>query len=65
MVFAKSAEFTQNNTDSPYRIGILHIPLPEYAAAASSEDAQLYGIRREKSCLRFSIPVCYRNEAGR
>ncbi len=31
-------------------MAFFHIPLPEYAAAASSEDAQLYGIRREKSC---------------
>lgn len=48
---ARSAEFTKRNNGKPLpALAFFHIPLPEYAQAASSEDAQLYGIRREKSC---------------
>jgi len=47
----KSAEYTQQNGGQPLpALAFFHIPLPEYAEAASSEEAQLYGIRREKSC---------------
>lgn len=47
----KSAAFTKENGGKPVpALAFFHIPLPEYAQAASSEDAQLYGIRREVSC---------------
>lgn len=47
----KSAEFTQANNGKPLpALAFFHIPLPEYAEAASLEAAQMYGIRREKSC---------------
>ncbi|MDD4514013.1 metallophosphoesterase family protein [Massilibacteroides sp.] len=47
----QSAEFTKNNNGTPLpALAFFHIPLPEYAQAASDEAAQLYGIRREKSC---------------
>ena len=47
----KSAEFTKGNNGKPLpALAYFHIALPEYAQAAASEDAQLYGIRREKSC---------------
>lgn len=47
----KSAEFTKGNNGTPLpALAFFHIALPEYAQAATSEDAQLYGIRREKSC---------------
>lgn len=47
----KSAEFTKGNNGKPLpALSFFHIALPEYAQAATSEDAQLYGIRREKSC---------------
>lgn len=50
----KSAEFTKGNNGKPLpALAFFHIPLPEYAQAASSEEAQLYGIRREKSCPSF------------
>ena len=31
-------------------LAFFHIPLPEYNQAAADENAQLYGIRREKAC---------------
>ena len=31
-------------------MAFFHIPLPEYNQAASDENAQSYGIRREKAC---------------
>lgn len=47
----QSAAFTKNNNGKPLpALAFFHIPLPEYAQAASSEEAQMYGIRREKSC---------------
>lgn len=47
----KSEEFTKGNNGKPLpALAFFHIALPEYAQAATSEDAQLYGIRREKSC---------------
>lgn len=47
----QSETFTKNNNGKPLpAIAFFHIPLPEYAEAASSEEAQMYGIRREKSC---------------
>lgn len=47
----QSEAFTKNNGGKPLpALAFFHIPLPEYAVAAASEDAQLYGIRREKSC---------------
>jgi Predicted phosphoesterases, related to the Icc protein len=47
----KSAGFTKGNNGKPLpALAFFHIALPEYAQAATSEDAQLYGIRREKSC---------------
>lgn len=47
----KSAEFTKANNDKVLpALAFFHIALPEYAQASSDENAQLYGIRREKSC---------------
>lgn len=47
----QSAAFTRANNGNPLpALAFFHIPLPEYAEAASDESAQLYGIRREKSC---------------
>ena len=47
----KSAEFTRNNGGEPVpSLAFFHIALPEFNQAASDENAQLYGIRREKAC---------------
>lgn len=46
-----SRELTQENGNEPLpSLAFFHIPLPEYHQAASSESAQLYGIRREVAC---------------
>lgn len=46
-----STEFTRQNGGTPLpSLAFFHIPLPEYNQAASDENAQLYGIRREKAC---------------
>lgn len=47
----KCAGFTRANGDRPLpSLAFFHIALPEYNQAASDENAQLYGIRREKAC---------------
>lgn len=47
----RSDEFTAKNGGKPLpSLAFFHIPLPEYNQAASEENAQLYGIRREKAC---------------
>lgn len=47
----KSAAFTKANNGKPLpALAFFHIALPEYAQASTDESAQLYGIRREKSC---------------
>lgn len=47
----KSAGFTRANGDKPLpALAFFHIALPEFNQAASDENAQLYGIRREKAC---------------
>ncbi len=46
-----SAEYIRQNGGTPLpSLAFFHIPLPEYNQAAADEDAQLYGIRREKAC---------------
>lgn len=47
----RSAAFTAANDGKPLpSLAFFHIPLPEYNQAAMEENAQLYGIRREKAC---------------
>lgn len=47
----KCAGFTRANGGRPLpSLAFFHIALPEYNQAASDENAQLYGIRREKAC---------------
>lgn len=47
----RSAGFTKANGGKPLpSLAFFHIALPEYNQAASDENAQLYGIRREKAC---------------
>lgn len=47
----RSADFTAKNGGKPLpSLAFFHIPVPEYNQAASDENAQLYGIRREKAC---------------
>ena len=47
----RSSGFTAANGGKPLpALAFFHIPLPEYNQAASDEDAQSYGIRREKAC---------------
>lgn len=47
----KSAGFTKDNGGKPLpSLAFFHIALPEYNQAASDENAQMYGIRREKAC---------------
>ncbi|OAV66116.1 hypothetical protein Barb6_02668 [Bacteroidales bacterium Barb6] len=46
-----SAAFTKQNNGAPLpSLAFFHIPLPEYAQAASDEKAVLIGTRKEKSC---------------
>lgn len=46
-----SRKYTQQNGGSPIpSLAFFHIPLPEYAQAASDETAILTGTRKEKSC---------------
>ncbi len=46
-----SAAYTRRNGGAPLpSLAFFHIPLPEYNQAAADENAQLYGIRREKAC---------------
>lgn len=48
---ATSKKFTVQNGNKPIpSIAFFHIPLPEYALAASSENAILIGTRKEISC---------------
>lgn len=48
---AKSKAFTEKNGGQPLlSLAFFHIALPEYHQAAQSEEAQLYGIRRETAC---------------
>ena len=47
----RSSGFTEANGGKPLpALAFFHIPLPEYNQAASDENAQSYGIRREKAC---------------
>lgn len=47
----RSSGFTAANSGKPLpALAFFHIPLPEYNQAASDENAQSYGIRREKAC---------------
>ena len=47
----QSDAFTERNGGTPVpSLAFFHIPLPEYNQAAADENAQLYGIRREKAC---------------
>ena len=47
----KCADFTRANGNQPLpSLAFFHIALPEFNQAASDENAQLYGIRREKAC---------------
>ena len=47
----RSAEFKENNGGIPLpSMAFFHIALPEYHLAISNEEAQLYGIRRERAC---------------
>lgn len=47
----RSREFTAGNDGEPLpSMAFFHIPLPEYHQAASSESAQMYGVRRERAC---------------
>ena len=47
----RSSGFTAANGGKPLpALAFFHIPLPEYNQAASDENAQSYGIRREKAC---------------
>jgi Predicted phosphohydrolases len=46
-----SRAFTQQHQNTPLpSLAFFHIPLPEYAQAASSENAKLVGSRMEKAC---------------
>lgn len=47
----RSAELKQENGGVPLpSLAFFHIALPEYHQAVSDEDAQIYGIRRERAC---------------
>lgn len=47
----RSSGFTAANGGKPLpALAFFHIPLPEFNLAASDENAQCYGIRREKAC---------------
>ena len=47
----QSRQFTSANNNVPVNaLAFFHIPLPEYNMANTSEEAQIYGIRREKAC---------------
>lgn len=47
----RSSGFTAANSGKPLpALAFFHIPLSEYNQAASDENAQSYGIRREKAC---------------
>lgn len=46
-----SKRFTAQNNNTPVpSFAFFHIALPEYNQAASSEEAILYGVRKEKAC---------------
>ena len=47
----RSAEFKKQNGGVPLpSLAFFHIALPEYNLASTNENAQVYGIRREKAC---------------
>ena len=47
----QSKKYTHDNNGVPVNaLAFIHIPLQEYNMASSSENTQIYGIRREKAC---------------